>query len=254
VEVHDPVVVEVLSRENVIPQTPWVDIGQWVLVCIDFGRMPWHDVAMGLQGDCVYDIAEHFVLRWNFIIALPVLYALEVHDPVVVEVLSRENVIPQTPWVDIAMGLQGDCVYDIAEHFVLRWNFIKRDKYKRSHDDVVPGHAAEVDFADFIALPVLYALEVHDPVVVEVDCVYDIAEHFVLRWNFIKRDKYKRSHDVDWLLMEHAQCPHYHEALTIGVSAGVGHSLRKGTWVAARRAGTSSSATNTSAATMLIGC
>ena len=33
----------------------------------DFGRMPWHDVAMGLIGPCVYDIAEHFVLRWNFI-------------------------------------------------------------------------------------------------------------------------------------------------------------------------------------------
>lgn len=33
----------------------------------DFGRMPWHDVAMGVIGDCVYDIAEHFVLRWNFI-------------------------------------------------------------------------------------------------------------------------------------------------------------------------------------------
>ncbi|PLB46136.1 putative phospholipase PldA [Aspergillus steynii IBT 23096] len=35
------------------------------------------------------------------------------------------------PWHDVAMGLMGDCVYDIAEHFVLRWNFIKRDKYKR---------------------------------------------------------------------------------------------------------------------------
>jgi phospholipase D1/2 len=33
----------------------------------EFGRMPWHDVSMGLVGDCVYDIAEHFVLRWNFI-------------------------------------------------------------------------------------------------------------------------------------------------------------------------------------------
>lgn len=33
----------------------------------DFGRMPWHDVAMGLVGECVIDIAEHFVLRWNFI-------------------------------------------------------------------------------------------------------------------------------------------------------------------------------------------
>jgi phospholipase D1/2 len=33
----------------------------------DYGRMPWHDVCMGVIGDCVYDIAEHFVLRWNFI-------------------------------------------------------------------------------------------------------------------------------------------------------------------------------------------
>ncbi|KAL2130596.1 hypothetical protein VTI74DRAFT_6195 [Chaetomium olivicolor] len=35
------------------------------------------------------------------------------------------------PWHDVAMGIIGPCVYDIAEHFVLRWNFIKRDKYKR---------------------------------------------------------------------------------------------------------------------------
>lgn len=33
----------------------------------DYGRMPWHDVAMGVVGECVVDIAEHFVLRWNFI-------------------------------------------------------------------------------------------------------------------------------------------------------------------------------------------
>ncbi|KAI9781189.1 MAG: hypothetical protein M1839_006297 [Geoglossum umbratile] len=32
----------------------------------DYGRMPWHDVHMGLIGDCVYDIAEHFIQRWNF--------------------------------------------------------------------------------------------------------------------------------------------------------------------------------------------
>lgn len=32
----------------------------------DYGRMPWHDVAMGVVGPCIYDIAEHFVLRWNF--------------------------------------------------------------------------------------------------------------------------------------------------------------------------------------------
>ncbi|KAF2279398.1 phospholipase-like protein PldA [Westerdykella ornata] len=33
---------------------------------VEYGRMPWHDVAMGVIGPCVYDIAEHFVLRWNF--------------------------------------------------------------------------------------------------------------------------------------------------------------------------------------------
>lgn len=35
------------------------------------------------------------------------------------------------PWHDVAMAVIGPCVYDIAEHFVLRWNFTKRDKYKR---------------------------------------------------------------------------------------------------------------------------
>ena len=38
------------------------------------------------------------------------------------------------PWHDISMGLIGPCVYDIAEHFILRWNFCKRDKYKRDAD------------------------------------------------------------------------------------------------------------------------
>ncbi len=35
------------------------------------------------------------------------------------------------PWHDVAMGVIGPAVRDIAEHFVLRWNFVKRDKYKR---------------------------------------------------------------------------------------------------------------------------
>ncbi|KAF1936713.1 phospholipase-like protein PldA [Clathrospora elynae] len=34
---------------------------------LEYGRMPWHDVAMGLIGPAVYDIAEHFALRWNFV-------------------------------------------------------------------------------------------------------------------------------------------------------------------------------------------
>ena len=33
----------------------------------DYGRMPWHDVAMAVIGEAVYDIAEHFVLRWNHV-------------------------------------------------------------------------------------------------------------------------------------------------------------------------------------------
>lgn len=33
----------------------------------DYGRMPWHDVHMGVIGPCAYDIAEHFILRWNFV-------------------------------------------------------------------------------------------------------------------------------------------------------------------------------------------
>ena len=38
------------------------------------------------------------------------------------------------PWHDVAMGVIGPCIYDIAEHFVLRWNFCKRDKYKRDDE------------------------------------------------------------------------------------------------------------------------
>ncbi|KAI9793237.1 MAG: hypothetical protein M1816_000658 [Peltula sp. TS41687] len=59
----------------------------------DYGRMPWHDVAMGVIGDCVYDIAEHFVL---------------------VSISSRVLYIQ-------------DHAYSSNQ----RWNFIKRDKYKR---------------------------------------------------------------------------------------------------------------------------
>lgn len=45
------------------------------------------------------------------------------------ELTKAEN--GRMPWHDVAMGVVGPCVYDIAEHFVLRWNFVKRDKYKR---------------------------------------------------------------------------------------------------------------------------
>jgi phospholipase D1/2 len=42
-----------------------------------------------------------------------------------------KTIYGRMPWHDVAMGVIGDCVYDIAEHFVLRWNFVKREKYKR---------------------------------------------------------------------------------------------------------------------------
>jgi phospholipase D1/2 len=57
------------------------------------------------------------------------------------------------PWHDVAMGLIGDCVYDIAEHFILRWNFIKRDKYKRDKEFdwiLMPGR--EGDDEDLIGV------------------------------------------------------------------------------------------------------
>lgn len=33
----------------------------------DYGRMPWHDVSVGIIGSAVNDVAIHFVGRWNFI-------------------------------------------------------------------------------------------------------------------------------------------------------------------------------------------
>ena len=57
------------------------------------------------------------------------------------------------PWHDVAMALIGDCVYDIAEHFVLRWNFVKRDKYKRDEKfDWLTMEGREGDFEDLIAV------------------------------------------------------------------------------------------------------
>ncbi len=57
------------------------------------------------------------------------------------------------PWHDVAMGVIGDCVYDIAEHFVLRWNFVKRDKYKRSKEmDWLTLEGREGDNEDLIGV------------------------------------------------------------------------------------------------------
>lgn len=57
------------------------------------------------------------------------------------------------PWHDVAMGVIGDCVYDIAEHFALRWNFIKRDKYKRSPEiDWLTLQGREGGLEDLIAV------------------------------------------------------------------------------------------------------
>lgn len=57
------------------------------------------------------------------------------------------------PWHDVAMGVIGDCVYDIAEHFVLRWNFVKRDKYKRTEGfDWLTMQGREGELEDLIAV------------------------------------------------------------------------------------------------------
>ncbi|KAL9637769.1 MAG: hypothetical protein Q9164_001985 [Protoblastenia rupestris] len=57
------------------------------------------------------------------------------------------------PWHDVAMGVIGDCVYDIAEHFVLRWNFVKRDKYKRDDGyDWLTLEGREGDHEDLVAV------------------------------------------------------------------------------------------------------
>lgn len=57
------------------------------------------------------------------------------------------------PWHDVAMALIGDCVYDIAEHFVLRWNFVKRDKYKRDDEyDWLTMEGREGENEDLIAV------------------------------------------------------------------------------------------------------
>jgi phospholipase D1/2 len=71
------------------------------------------------------------------------------------------------PWHDVAMGVVGDCGYDIAEHFVLRWNFVKRDKYKRDgrydwlmlegregdHEDLVGVQRPKHPVGDYIQHP-----------------------------------------------------------------------------------------------------
>ena len=57
------------------------------------------------------------------------------------------------PWHDVAMAVIGDCVYDIAEHFVMRWNFVKRDKYKRTDGvDWLLMEGREGEFEDLIAV------------------------------------------------------------------------------------------------------
>ena len=57
------------------------------------------------------------------------------------------------PWHDVSMAVIGECVYDIAEHFVLRWNFVKRDKYKRDERfDWLLMEGREGDHEDLIAV------------------------------------------------------------------------------------------------------
>jgi phospholipase D1/2 len=57
------------------------------------------------------------------------------------------------PWHDVSMGVIGPAVYDIAEHFVLRWNFMKRDKYKRDERyDWLTMEGREGDDEDLIGV------------------------------------------------------------------------------------------------------
>lgn len=57
------------------------------------------------------------------------------------------------PWHDVHMGVIGPCVYDIAEHFALRWNFVKRDKYKRDERfDWLTVEGREGENEDLIAV------------------------------------------------------------------------------------------------------
>jgi phospholipase D1/2 len=56
------------------------------------------------------------------------------------------------PWHDVAMGVIGNCVYDIAEHFVLRWNSIKRDKYKQEEFDWITMEGREGPDEDLIGV------------------------------------------------------------------------------------------------------
>lgn len=39
---------------------------------------------------------------------------------------------------------------------------------RQAHGNIVPGHASKISFVEFVVLPVVHALKVHNPVVVEV--------------------------------------------------------------------------------------
>jgi len=48
----------------------FIDVQKWDMQLIDkkeLARMPWHDVSVGITGEAVKDVAQHFVERWNFI-------------------------------------------------------------------------------------------------------------------------------------------------------------------------------------------
>lgn len=44
---------------------------------------------------------------------------------------------------------------------------VKHTVTHQSHGHVVPGHAAVVSLANFVALPVFHTLEIHDSVIIE---------------------------------------------------------------------------------------
>lgn len=87
-------------------QEPVDVVAALVLVALD--EVPAQDEVLGDVVDAVahqahrYIVPRHAaVLGFAELVALPVFYALEVHDAVVVEVLAREDVVAQAAGVDV---------------------------------------------------------------------------------------------------------------------------------------------------------
>lgn len=95
-----------ISLESTFHHKPIHIIGALVLVTLD--KVPAQHKVLCNIVDAIANQAHGYVVPRHApvvslaqLIALPVLDTLEVHDPVVVEVLARENIILQTGWVNI---------------------------------------------------------------------------------------------------------------------------------------------------------